>query len=79
MYVLTLWDLVMDICFDKLALAQEMDWCLIGTKPLPEPILTYHWLDSLSNKLLVRYESKIIFIDNNALQNVVCKMVAILF
>ena len=46
---------------------------LFGTKPLPEPIVVYCQLDSLE-QVSVKFEFEfIIFIQENAFENVVCR------
>ena len=60
------------------ALVQVMACHLFGTKPLPEPILTYCQLDP-EEQTSVKIESKYkISTEENAFENVVCKMEAIL-
>ena len=53
-----------------------MAYCLFGAKPLPEPVLTYcqfdHWEETS-----MKFELKFV-IHENAFENVVCEMVAIL-
>ena len=52
---------------------------LFGAKPLPEPILPYCQLDPKEH-ISVNFDSKYeLFIDQNALENVVWEMAAILF
>ena len=65
--------------FTGSSLVKLMAWCLTGTKPLPEPILIYHQFDT-SNKPQWNFilTSKF-FIEENAFENVVCKMLAMLF
>ena len=61
------------------ALVQVMACRLFGTKPLPEPMLNYYQFNpqqQTSAKLEPKY---ILFIDENALENVVCEMAVILY
>ena len=52
-----------------------MAWHLFGAKPLPEPMLIYCELDRWE-QTSVKFESK--FMEENAYENVLCKMSAIL-
>ena len=47
---------------------------LDGAKPLPEPMLEYYQLDPREQT----YRNSNVFIQENALQNVVCEMASIL-
>ena len=59
-------------------LVPVMAWCLFSTKPLPVPMLTSCWLD-LKNKLQWNSNQNTqFFIHENAFENVVCEMAAIL-
>ena len=53
--------------------------CLTGAQQLPEPILTY-WQLYFNEQIVMKLYSKFkCIIQENALENVVCKMTAILF
>ena len=53
---------------------------LFGAKPLPEPVLTYSQLSPYRNKLQwYLYQYLNIFIEENAFDNVLCKISAILY
>ena len=58
-------------------LVQVMACCLYGTKPLPEPILTCQLY--LNEQIFMKFEWKKKFHEENVFENVVCKMVTILF
>ena len=57
------------------SLVQIMACRLIGTKPLPEPMLSHWWVDTKGH-ISMKFYSK--FIQGNTLENVICKMAAIL-
>ena len=60
------------------ALIQVMACRLFGTKPLPEPMLTYCHLDPQEHTPVdFRTTYKKIFIQENAYEKVVCEMAAI--
>ena len=50
---------------------------LFGTKPLPEPMLTYCQLDPEEQIAVKFYQNTKLFIEKNAFENVVCEMAAI--
>ena len=55
-----------------------MAWRLFGAKPLPEPMLTYCQLDPGKKCQWNLSKNSKIFIQENAFENVVCEMAAIL-
>ena len=57
------------LCYHMLSLVQIMTYCLIGAKPLSEPMLKLQW-NFYRNSYIVTQE--------NAFENVVCKMASIL-
>ena len=60
------------------ALVQIMAWCLFGTKPLPEPMLTYLSFGPLgTNQWNLNQKTKL-FIQENAFEHVFCEMASIL-
>ena len=62
------------------SLVHIMACCLLCTKPLPEPIVIHCQLDPYMNKLQWNSNQNTkIYIEENAFQNVVFKMAAILF
>ena len=60
------------------SLIQIVASCLFGTKPLPVPILTYCYLDPYKLHWSLNQNSTI-FIQEYVLENIVCKMAAIVF
>ena len=56
-----------------------MAWRLLGAKPLSEPMLTYDRLDVWEKSPGNINRNSNIFIQDNAIKNVVCKMTAIFF
>ena len=70
---------VVNICqLTSSALVKVMAFCLFGTKPLLEPMLTYCQLgpkDQTSVKFKLKYK---IFIHKDAFENVICEIPAIL-
>ena len=59
-------------------LVQIMACRLFGAKPLSEPMLPYCQLDAKEHTSVTFYLRFNIFIEGNALENVVCKMATIL-
>ena len=60
------------------ALVQIMAWCLVGAKQLSEPMLEY-FMRTIRNKLQWDFNRNLyIFVQENAFENVVWKMAAIL-
>ena len=57
-------------------LVQVMAWHRTGAKPLPEPMLTYFLRITIQWNL---NQNMIIFCQENAFENIVCKMSAILY
>ena len=63
---------------NKLALVQVMAWQQTGTKPLSEPMMTYCQLDSKEQTSVNFQSNTTIFIQENAFENAVHEMAAIL-
>ena len=61
------------------ALVQVMAWCLFGTKPLPEPMMTYCQLEPREHFLWHLSQWMKLFFKENTSKCVICKMLAILF
>ena len=61
------------------SLVQIMPWCLFGTKPLSEPMLSYIVNWTFRNKLQWNFDQNLnIFIQEIAFENAICEMAAIL-
>ena len=49
-------------------------WVFVGTKYLPEPIVTYHQLDLLEHISMTFYWNWDIFVQWNVFEDVICKV-----
>ena len=61
------------------ALVQIMACRLVGAKPLSKLMLGYHLLDFWNKLQWVSNQNTTFFIQENAFENVVCEMAAVLF
>ena len=59
-------------------LVKIMACCLVGSKPLSEPMMEYCWFDHLEHISVTFNRNSHVFIQENAFEYVVCEMPAIL-